>query len=236
MASAGGSCGTPLDCARLTLAPHPGSSALGCYTARVEIVLASASPRRAELLRQIGLRFSVYAPTGGQDPEDVAPDAPGQREDAVRAAEQAARRLAAAKAEAGAGDHRGALIIGADTIVVADGRFLGKPVDAADAAAMLRRLSGRRHHVVTGVAVVRRDPVLRLVDSSVTGVWFRSLTDEEIARYVASGEPLDKAGAYGIQGRAALFVERIEGDYFTVVGLPIAALGKLLLRAGLELP
>ena len=199
-------------------------------------MLASASPRRAELLRQIGLRFRVHAPAGGQDPEDVAPDAPGPREEAVHAAEHAARRLAEAKADAAARDHPGALVIGADTIVIADGRFLGKPRDTADAAGMLRRLSGRRHHVVTGVAVVRDEPPLRLVDSSVTAVWFRSLTDEEIARYIASGEPLDKAGAYGIQGRAALFVERIEGDYFTVVGLPVASLGRLLLRAGVELP
>ena len=202
----------------------------------MEIVLASASPRRAELLRQIGLRFRVHAPAGGQDPEDVAPNASGPREAAVHTAEHAARRLAEAKANAAARDYPDALVIGADTIVVADGRFLGKPLDAEDAAAMLRRLSGRRHHVVTGVAVVRRDPALRLADSSTTGVWFRSLTDEEIARYVASGEPLDKAGAYGIQGRAALFVERIEGDYFTVVGLPVASLGRLLAAAGVSLP
>lgn len=154
----------------------------------------------------------------------------------MRAAEAAARRLAETKAEAAMQVYPAACVIGADTIVVAEGRFLGKPTDAAEAAAMLRLLSGRPHHVVTGIALLRKQPPLRLTESSVTRVWFRHLTDEEIARYVASGEPMDKAGAYGIQGRAALFVERIEGDYFTVVGLPLAVLGRLLATAGMVLP
>lgn len=148
----------------------------------------------------------------------------------------AARRLAEVKADGGADAHPRSLVIGADTIVVAGGRFLGKPADAAEARSMLRMLSGRRHHVVTGVALVRREPALRSVDASVTAVSFRGLNDEEIDRYVASGEPLDKAGAYGIQGRAALFVERIEGDYFTVVGLPLTILGRMLAQAGVALP
>ena len=197
-------------------------------------MLASASPRRAGLLRQLGVSFTVHAPSAGQDPEDIAPEAPGPGDDPLRAAEAAVRRLAEAKADTAARDHPAACVIGADTIIVVDGRFLGKPVDGADAAAMLRRLSGRRHYVVTGVAVVRVQPPLRLVDSSATRVWFRSLTDEEIARYVATGEPLDKTGAYGIQGRAAAFVERIEGDYFTVMGLPLARLTALLERAGVR--
>jgi septum formation protein len=202
----------------------------------VEVVLASASPRRAHLLGQLGLRFIVHAPEGGRDPEDVAPAGPAPGDDPVDTAGRAARRLAEVKAEAGAAAHPRALVIGADTIVVADGRFLGKPADAAQARAMLRALSGRRHHVVTGVALVRREPSLRLVDASVTAVSFRRLSREEIDRYVASGEPLDKAGAYGIQGRAALFVERIEGDYFTVVGLPLSLLGRMLAQAGVALP
>jgi septum formation protein len=202
----------------------------------VDIVLASASPRRAQLLSQLGLRFTVHAPGGGEDPDDVAPAGPAPGEDPIAAARRAARALAEAKAEAATALHPHAVIIGADTIVVADGRFLAKPADAAEAAAMLRTLSGRRHDVVTGVAVVRREPPLRLSDTARTTVWFRPLADDEIARYVASGEPLDKAGAYGIQGRAALFVERIEGDYFTVVGLPLALLGRLLARAGVVLP
>lgn len=202
----------------------------------MEVVLASASPRRAHLLSQLGLRFTVYAPEGGRDPEDIAPAAPAPGDGAVEAAGRAARRLAELKAEAGAGVHPRALVVGADTIVVADGRFLGKPADAAEAREMLRTLSGRLHHVVTGVALVRREPPLRAVDASVTAVSFRRLGDEEIDRYVASGDPLDKAGAYGIQGRAALFVERIEGDYFTVVGLPLSILGRMLAEAGVPLP
>lgn len=202
----------------------------------MDVILASASPRRAQLLTRLGLRFTVHAPGAGQDPEDVAPAAPAPGEDAVEAAGRAARALAEAKAEAGSREHPRALVVGADTIVVADGRFLNKPADAADAASMLRALSGRRHHVVTGVALVRREPPLRLTEASVTAVSFRALSDEEIVRYVASGEPLDKAGAYGIQGGAALFVERIEGDYFTVVGLPLQALSHLLRQAGVVLP
>jgi septum formation protein len=129
-----------------------------------------------------------------------------------------------------------AVVIGADTIVIAEGGILGKPADDADAARMLRLLSGRRHRVVTAVAVVRRQPPVGLVDSSETAVWFRRLTLDEISRYVATGEPLDKAGAYGIQGRAGAFVDRIEGDYFTVVGLPLARLAALLHQAGVQLP
>lgn len=200
----------------------------------MEIVLASASPRRADLLRQLGVAFTVYAPSGGLDPEDVAPEGPPAGEDPLRAAEAAARRLAEAKAQAAAQEYPAACVIGADTIVVAAGRFLGKPRDPADASSMLRLLSGRHHHVVTGIAVLREQPSLRLVESAATRVWFRSLTDEEIGRYVATGEPLDKAGAYGIQGRAAAFVERIDGDYFTVVGLPLALLTVLLERAGVR--
>lgn len=200
------------------------------------LILASASPRRAELLRQLGLRFEIYAPTAGEDPEDAAPEGPAQGEDAVRAAEIAARRLAQAKASAAAGRHKDALVIGADTIVVEGRQFLGKPRDADEARAMLRQLSGKGHHVVTAIALVRTSPALRLVDSTTTAVWFRELSDDEIARYVASGEPIDKAGAYGIQGRAAAFVERIEGDYFTVVGLPLAMTAKLLIDAGVQMP
>lgn len=147
-----------------------------------------------------------------------------------------ARSLAASKAATVADDVPDAVVIGADTIVVAEHGILGKPVDAADAARMLRLLSARRHHVVTGIAVLRRRPPVSLVDSSETAVWFRGLTEDEISRYVATGEPLDKAGAYGIQGRAGAFVERIEGDYFTVVGLPLALLTGLLGKAGITPP
>jgi septum formation protein len=126
-------------------------------------------------------------------------------------------------------------VIAADTIVVAGDRFLGKPRNAGDARDMLRSISGRRHHVVTGVAVVHRREKLRLGDSAVTAVWFRELEDDEIAKYVESGEPLDKAGAYGIQGKAAVFVDRLDGDYFNVVGLPLVKLARLLERAGVHI-
>lgn len=116
--------------------------------------------------------------------------------------------------------------------MVAGRRFLGKPRDGHEARAMLKSLSGRRHQVVTGVAVVHRRKEIRLLDSAVTAVWFRKLNNHEMARYVESGEPMDKAGAYGIQGKAALFVERINGDYFNVVGLPLVKLAALLEHAG----
>jgi len=127
-----------------------------------------------------------------------------------------------------------AIVIGADTIVVVEEEILGKPADAEDAARMLRRLSGRRHHVASAVAVQHIARNVHLVDSGMTAVWFRDLRDDEIAAYVATDEPLDKAGAYGIQGRAALFVDRLEGDYFTVVGLPLIRLAALLERAGVR--
>lgn len=137
---------------------------------------------------------------------------------------------ALAKARTVAARHGGedVVVLGADTIVVLDGEVLGKPVDAAAAAVMLRRLSGRTHVVVTAYAVVdvrSGDEVVRSVETAVT---FRSLADAEIDAYVATGEPLDKAGAYGIQGRGAVLVERIDGDYFTVVGLPLADLAVVL--------
>lgn len=154
----------------------------------------------------------------------------------MHSAHQLARQLAELKASKVADAVPDAVVIGADTIVVAGAGILGKPKDDADAERMLHVLSGNRHHVVTAVAVVRRQPPVRLIDSSETAVWFRRLTEDEISRYVASGEPLDKAGAYGIQGRAATFVERIEGDYFTVVGLPLARLAQLLAHADIQLP
>jgi len=200
----------------------------------VKIVLASASPRRAELLRQLGLTFTIHAPYGGDDPEDVAPAGPAPGQDPLAAAQDTARRLAAAKAEIASRTHPDAVVIAADTIVVAGDRFLGKPRHAGDARDMLRSISGRRHHVVTGVAVVHGRKNLSLADSAVTAVWFRELGDDEIARYVETRESLDKAGAYGIQGKGAVFVERLEGDYFNVVGLPLLTLASMLERAGVR--
>jgi septum formation protein len=171
------------------------------------LVLASASPRRAELLRLAGYTF-----TAAQADLDETP-LPGEAADAY------VRRLAEGKAAAIAARHPGAVVLGADTTVVVDGDILGKPADAADAAAMLSRLQGRAHDVFTGVAVRAPDGG----DSAVarTRVWFAAMTGDEIAAYVATGEPMDKAGAYGIQGQASRYVTRIDGSYPNVMGLPV---------------
>ncbi len=185
------------------------------------IVLASASPRRRELLGSLGLSFEIQ-PAEGPENTPASGDACG----AVRAiALGKARQVAALRPEA--------LVIGADTVVELDGRILGKPADEAEARAMLRALSGRTHRVCTGVAVIGGGE--ERTHAEVTHVRFRELSEREIAAYAASGEPLDKAGAYAAQGKAALFVEGIEGDYFNVVGLPLCALGRMLEHFGVEL-
>ena len=179
------------------------------------LVLASASPRRAELLAAAGIAFDVD--TADVDETPRAGEAP----------DVYVRRLALAKARAVAGRHPACLVLGADTTVVVDGTILGKPVDAADARAMLRRLSGRAHQVLTGVALVRDGRTVE-VDVAVTDVWFAPMTDADVDAYVANGEPMDKAGAYGIQGRASRFVTRIDGSYSNVVGLPVALVHRWL--------
>ena len=186
-----------------------------------KIILASNSPRRRELLAQIGLSFTV-------DPADVDESVlPGESPEAyaVRVALDKAR-IAAKRAVEG-------IIIAADTIVVVGEAILGKPADAADARRMLTDLSGREHKVVTGLAVVDAATVRSAARISATRVWFRVLSDREITAYVATGEPLDKAGAYGIQERGALLVERIEGCYSNVVGLPLSLLGEMLREFGI---
>ncbi len=177
-------------------------------------VLASASPRRAELLQAAGFTFTVASADIDETPRPAEPAGPY------------VCRLAEAKAWAVADRHPGAVVLGADTTVVVDGDILGKPADAADAEAMMRRLQGRAHEVMTGVAVVAGGQVR--VELATTRVWFAAMADDEIAAYVASGEPMDKAGAYGIQGRAACYVTRIEGSYSNVVGLPVAVVHALL--------
>ena len=176
----------------------------------VRLVLASASPRRIELLRRAGYAFDVR-PSGAEEP-------PYSGGDPAAYAESLARAKAA--------QVPGGVVVGADTVVVVDGDVLGKPAGAAGAAAMLRRLSGRSHQVVTGVAV-RRDGRLRSGHAAAR-VTFRPLTPEQIDAYVATGEPLDKAGAYAYQGGAGAFVTRLEGDADTVIGLPLALLKRLL--------
>jgi len=179
------------------------------------LILASGSPRRRELLFQAGLVFTVAA---SDINEDLLPN---------EAAAAYVQRLAEEKAQAIWNDHRSAdtledplIVLGADTCVVCDGHILGKPRDSADARRMLELLSGRTHAVLTGLAAVAADKTVR--DVEITQVTFNQIANAEIARYIASREPLDKAGAYAIQGYAARWIPRIEGCYFNVVGLPIA--------------
>ena len=178
------------------------------------LVLASASPRRQELLRSAGISFEVQ-------PADIPEDPlPGE------GARDCAERLAREKALAIARQRPHDSVLGADTVVVVDGQILGKPSDAADAARMLRLLSGREHRVITGVCLVVSGQWS--VASETTLVTVNELTDQEIADYVSSGEPRDKAGAYAIQGIASRWIPRIEGDYSNVVGLPVALVWRML--------
>ena len=183
------------------------------------LVLASASPRRSELLAQAGFSFKVHP---AHIPEDPLPG-----EDPIAYVIRLAREKAETVfAELSSQGPAAPQVLGADTTVTLDNHILGKPEDAADAARMLRLLSGRTHRVITGVAVVSEKSTE--VAAEVTGVQFLTLSDEEIAAYIATGEPMDKAGAYAIQGRAARWIPRIEGCYFNVVGLPIALVSCLL--------
>jgi septum formation protein len=183
------------------------------------LILASASPRRRELLTQAGFEFQVHPAHIPEDPR------PGEEPVAyvTRLAREKAQTAFARLAEE---SPSGLVVLGADTTVTVDGEILGKPEDAADAARMLRMLSGRSHLVVTGVAVVTAQSTE--VASEVTAVRFLTLSEAEIEAYVASGEPMDKAGAYGIQGRAARWIPRIDGCYFNVVGLPLALVSTML--------
>lgn len=186
----------------------------------VTVILASQSPRRRELLTLVGITHVV---SPADIDESVMPD-----ELPVPHCE----RLARAKAHVLAERHPDAVVIAADTIVVLDGDILGKPRDAADARAMIARLSGRTHTVFTAMAVARGGRTESAVEE--VAVTFRVLSAEDIAEYVATGEPMDKAGAYGIQGYGATIVERIDGDYFSVMGLGLRRLVALLERVGLR--
>lgn len=181
-----------------------------------KIILASASPRRRELLALLVPEFSVV-PSLAE--EHIAPDTPPH---------EAVRMLAKQKAADIFAKNPNSIVIGADTIVFAAGEILGKPRDAADARRMLALLSGCAHSVYTGVAVI--SPNGEDVFAEATQVTFRQISTQEIDAYVATGEPMDKAGAYGIQERAAAFVSGIHGDFFSVVGLPVCALGMALRR------
>lgn len=185
-------------------------------TTPLRVILASASPRRRDLLALIGIAHEVWP---ADIDESVMPhEAPAPH----------AERLARAKAHTLANAHPHAVVIAADTIVVVDGDILGKPRDEAHAALMLRRLSGREHTVYTAIAVARDARTESAVEA--VRVTFRALTEGEIAEYIATREPMDKAGAYGIQGYGATIVERVEGDYFSVMGLGLRRLVELLGR------
>lgn len=186
------------------------------------IVLASQSPRRADLLGRLGLEFTV-------EPADIDEGYPEHEMPATYA-----ERLAREKAISVAHRHHDALVVGSDTIVVLDSDVLGKPKDEADAVRMLNRLSGREHEVFTAVAAVLGGRVESSVER--VSVRFRALDDREIEAYVATGEPLDKAGAYAIQGRAGVFVRHLAGSYTGVMGLPLYETAELLESFGLSLP
>ena len=187
----------------------------------MNIVLASQSPRRRELLSRMGLDFSVCSPSIDED----AFSAPEPLELVKLLSREKALQVAA-------GQGKDTLVIAADTVVVRDGTALGKPASSEEAEAMLSSLSGRSHLVCTGVTVTRNGHTV--TEAEVTQVTFRGLDREEIRRYVATGEPMDKAGAYGIQGLGALLVSGIRGDYSNVVGLPVCLLGQILKDYGLD--
>jgi septum formation protein len=192
----------------------------------LKLVLASASPRRAEILHNAGIQFETCAADLDESP--LADEVPGDY----------VRRLALAKALSVAAEYRKrseeALILGADTVVVVDADILGKPISRDDARSMLRCLSGRVHEVHTGLALLRSSGAEQRVVEEITRVHFSPLTDREIEDYIVTGEPLDKAGAYGIQGMGGRYVTRIEGCYFNVMGLPLSRLCSLLREFGRE--
>jgi len=198
----------------------------------MRLILASASPRRADLLRAAGFTFETVA--ADVDEAVRAGESPALYVRRLAAEKSAAARSAEASRSSGDGtrgfSRADTIILAADTTVVVDGEILGKPRDDADAAAMLERLSGRRHEVLTGVSIRRNAFEVGRVET--TGVCFAALTPDEVAWYVGSGEGRDKAGSYAIQGLASRFVTRIEGSYSNVVGLPVAAVVELLTEAG----
>jgi septum formation protein len=187
----------------------------------MKLILASASPRRAEILRSAGMQFSVLSSAVDETPM------PGE------APQELVRRVALAKGELVAARAIGpAVVIAADTIVALDGAILGKPRTSDDARQMLEKLSGRTHSVITGVALIRLPDVERREFVEATQVHFASISKDEIVKYLSSGEPFDKAGAYAIQGLGGRFIPRIDGCYFNVVGLPLSRLCKELAELG----
>lgn len=189
----------------------------------MNIVLASGSPRRRELLEMLGVKELKIIPAKG---EEHAPEGAGPEEIVKALSSAKGREVAALCAQDD-------VIIAADTIVWHEGKVFGKPHSEQEAAQMLRSLSGKTHEVYTGVSVIRGGRELQ--HAEISRVRFRALEESEIAAYIATGEPMDKAGAYGAQGKAALFVQGIEGDFFNVMGLPLCALGTMLKEQGVGL-
>lgn len=187
-----------------------------------KVILASGSPRRKEFLEQIGAAFEVY---------------PAKGEEVVRSAvpSEVVKELSLQKAEEVAKAYDGDVVIGADTVVAVEGQILGKPVNREDAMRMLRLLQGREHQVITGVSVLLRESEKNICFAEKTNVHVYPMTEEQMEHYVDSGESMDKAGAYGIQGRFAAYVQGIEGDYNNVVGLPTGRLYQELLAEGVDL-
>jgi len=192
-------------------------------TLQTTMILASASPRRCQLLEQLGLTFQVDAPSVDETPR------PGE------SPEDYALRLSEEKAFQVSWRHPDSVVIGADTVVVLNGDLLGKPRDPDHARKILSKLSGQTHQVITGITVLWPPRRIYMNEAVVTEVTFKKLSREEIDNYVATGEPMDKAGAYGIQGKGALLVEKISGCYNNVVGLPLFTLGMLLEKAEIRL-
>jgi septum formation protein len=186
----------------------------------MQLILASASPRRKELLSLFGIPFEIRV----ADIDETMDPAKAPFEEVARVSRCKAMAVSAQSQD---------VVIAADTIVVCEGKVLGKPKSAEEAAQMLNLLSGRDHQVMTGCTVLRGDS--RETFTDVTDLHFRHLSEKEIARYIASGEPMDKAGAYGIQGGAALFCEKMNGDYYNVMGLPVCRLWQTLRRVAPEL-
>jgi len=188
-----------------------------------KIILASASPRRKELLEKIGLKFEVDSAFSD---EALRPDVPPH---------ELARQLSLAKAMIVSERHPDTIVIAADTFGVLEGKLLGKPRDAAEARQMLGQLSGKSHKVITGLTVVDTGEKKTVSRSVETIVHFRKLTEAEIDAYVATGEPLDKAAAYAIQGKGSVLIKKIEGDFYNVIGLPLSMLSMILKEYGINI-
>lgn len=184
-----------------------------------KIYLASKSPRRSEMLQSLNIPFATISSPYEEKMDDVAGLLP----------EEIASTLAGFKAYQASLALENGIVVGADTIVVQGDSVLGKPADKDEVISMLRSLSGKRHRVITGISVVHVEKKITLTHSEITHVFFRNLSDKDIDQYIKTGEPFDKAGAYGIQGYASLFVDKIEGCYFNVVGFPVVAFRNLML-------